>query len=276
MFPDSNHSFEVDRLTQERVVALQKAHVYAPTQTAALSVAVKALEAHQAGAETYASFAEKMKREGTSLQDASLQLWQLPENQPADTKSAIDYAKMILKSDSYTRILECSARGDQRFDPTYARLTICGKDGSIAEFYQNSKRTVSGKIARKGEPIDHIIDPFTGDRLCAQEAPWLYRGLWMMYFFQNPSLVEYAEQFDGFSNISGTDGLEGRYIEIIGAYMKGDRKRYVAVVTCSEWYKNAQRSQKQPLFAQIRSANHTRDAQRASLTKERTPEIVRS
>lgn len=159
------------------------------------------------------------------------------------------------------KVLECSSRGDKRFSPVYAKISIRGKEQSIEEFFLNARRTEDGKRAGRDKPFDYIICPFTGDKLPAKDAADLYRGLWISYFNKNPDLVEYAAQFDDFSNAFHKDGLFSAHEEVIGAYVKGDRDRYVATVKASHWYKNmAQRlsGKKEPrrpsLDAQIQGA----------------------
>lgn len=152
------------------------------------------------------------------------------------------------------KVLECSVRGDRRFSALFAKVSINKKERSIEEWYQDARRTADGKKAGKGKPFDHIVDPFTGDKLPANEAPWFYRGLWITYLSNNPDLVEYASQFDEFSNAFSGKGLENCPEEIIGAYVKGDRQRYVDVVRCSQWYKNMASKKKAALSKQILAA----------------------
>ena len=182
------------------------------------------------------------------------------------------------------KVLECSIRGDRRFSSLFAKVTINGKERSIEEWFQDAKRTADGKKAGKGKPFDYIVDPFTGDKLPGKEAQWMYRGLWITYFAKNPELVEYAEQFDEFTNCfnkyrdpeSEKDlprepgqfnltRLESSVEEVIGAYVKGDRDRYVAVVKASNWYKNMARkrehSRKPALDAKIQDAHERQTEQ---------------
>ena len=181
------------------------------------------------------------------------------------------------------KVLECSIRGDRRFSSLFAKVTINGKERSIEEWFQDAKRTADGRKAGKGKPFDYIVDPFTGDKLPGSEAQWMYRGLWITYFAKNPELVKYAEQFDEFTNCfnkyrepeSAADlphgpgqfnltRLESSVEEVVGAYVKGDRDRYVAVVKASDWYKNMARkrehAKKPALDAKIQDA-HERQAE---------------
>lgn len=236
-------SFE---LAQERIAALEEVEVYGEKQLEALQVAARAIEAHAGGPEAWDAFVKEQKENRISLKDVSMQLWMLPKDQPEETCSVIYFAKLIVMDESYKKVLECSSRGDQRFSPEFAKVKINGIERSISDIYQDAKKIVDYVPGRYGKKVARIEDPFTGDKLSASEAAWLYRGLWMTYFNQNPDLVKYAEQFDGFSNINSKESLEGRYNEIIEAYVKGDRERYVAVVKCSDWYKNMERQLVQP------------------------------
>lgn len=187
------------------------------------------------------------------------------------------------KAEPEKKVLECSIRGDRRFCALFAKVTINGKERSIEEWFQDAKRTADGKKAGKGKPFDYIVDPFTGDKLPGSEAQWMYRGLWITYFAKNPELVKYAEQFDEFTNCfnkyrdpdSEEDlprgpgqfnltRLESSVEEVIGAYVKGDRDRYIAVVKASNWYKNMARKREHPkksaLDAKIQDA-HARQAE---------------
>ena len=112
----------------------------------------------------------------------------------------------------------------------------------------------------------------------------MYRGLWITYFAKNPELVKYAEQFDEFTNCFNKyrdpEGaadlprepgqfnltrLESSVEEVIGAYVKGDRDRYVAVVKASNWYKNMVRKREHPkkpaLDAKIQDAHERQSEQ---------------
>ena len=196
------------------------------------------------------------------------------------------YRNMVSKKEAEPekKVLECSIRGDRRFSSLFAKVTINGKERSIEEWFQDAKRTADGKKAGKGKPFDYIVDPFTGDKLPGSEAQWMYRGLWITYFAKNPALVKYAEQFDEFTNCfnkyrdpeSGKDlprepgqfnltRLESSVEEVIGAYVKGDRDRYVAVVKASNWYKNMARkrehSRKPALDAKIQDAHERQTEQ---------------
>lgn len=202
------------------------------------------------------------------------------------------YRNMVSKKEAAPekKVLECSIRGDRRFSSLFAKVTINGRERSIEEWFQDAKRTAAGKKAGKGKPFDHIVDPFTGDKLPGSEAQWMYRGLWITYFAKNPELVKYAEQFDEFTNCFNKyrdpenakdlprepgqfnlTRLESSVEEVIGAYVKGDRDRYVAVVKASNWYKNMARKRTHPkkpaLDSKIQDA-HERQAKQDKLADQ--------
>lgn len=174
------------------------------------------------------------------------------------------------------KVLECSSRGDRRFSALFAKVTIKGKEKSIEEWYQDAKRTPEGKRAGKGKPFAYIIDPFTGDKLPARDAPDLYRGLWITYLSKNPDLVDYAAQFDAFSDCFQKQRQELTFEEtradfrpditlspadIVGAYAKGDKERYVAGVKTSHWYQNLGGKKHKPLDKQVLAAEGRRPEQ---------------
>lgn len=254
---------ETYNLMRERISALGEVNVWGESQQKAINIVIDAVEAQADGPEAYDAFVEHTNKSDVSFKDATLELWKLPPDQPEGVASAIEYAKKVVMHEEYPRILECSSRGDKRFSSLYAKVCINGKEKSVEEWYQNAKRTADGKKAGKGKPFDYIIDPFTGSKLSVQDAPSLYRGLWITYLKNNPELVKYAEQFDEFTDSFYDPGVRDKQIkayeadpfnkeaeffynnpgllcgaDVIGAYVKGDRERYVGVVKCSRWYKN--------------------------------------
>lgn len=242
-------------LAQERIAALGqvKAHDW---QREALAVAAEAIRAHANGPEAWDAFVKEQKEKGKPFIDVFRQLWGLPEVQPDKAYEAVEFTKLLMTDDaSYKKVLECSDRGDKRFDPEFARVKIGRREETIANLFQEVKQSEVDQGYRRGRRVSQVVDPFTGDKISSREMPWIYRGLWMTYFNQNPELVKYAEQFDKFSNINGRQSLEGRYDEIIEAYVKGSRERYIEVVKCSDWYKNMERKLVQSsLDSQIQNA----------------------
>ena len=242
---------ENNKLVQDRIASLDQVDVFDKNQSFLLQVAAKAIKAHAAGEKVYMDFVEEMHKKDVYLDDICSKLWFLPQKQTEEASSVIEFTKMILNDNKFIKVLECSSRGDIRFTPVNAKITLCGKERSIGELYESSKRSVDGRQVGIGEPFAYVICPFTGDKFPAKEAPWLYHGLWINYLSNNPELVKFAGQFDKFSNFFGGSGIENMYESIIAAYVKGDRKRYVAVVECSDWYKNTKRKTKISLFDKL-------------------------
>lgn len=292
---DENLSDLRDKLTA-RIEALTKAPVATDAQKEAIQVAIGALKAAYEGVEAMVSFAEHQNSHGMRLSDAFHVLADIPVpstdnalqnaiKAASETIEAADLHKEMSpeKVEPEKKVLECSIRGDRRFSSLFAKVTINGRERSIEEWFQDAKRTADGRKAGKGKPFDYIVDPFTGDKLPGKEAQWMYRGLWITYFAKNPELVKYAEQFDEFTNRfnkyrdpkSEADlprgpgqfnltRLESSVEEVVGAYVKGDRDRYVGVVKASDWYKNMARKREHPkrpaLDAKIQDA-HERQAE---------------
>ncbi len=173
----------------------------------------------------------------------SLKKAKMNENRP---EPALDSPPM---KTSTPKVLECSSRGDRRFSSLFANVTIKGKEQSIEVWYQNAKRTADGKKAGKGRPFDHIICPFTGDKLPAGEAENLYKGLWITYLSKNPDLVAYAKGFDAFHDMFSGKNTMNCQADIIAAYVR-DSDSFVKQVRLSAWYQNMA-SKKKPLHQQI-------------------------
>ena len=126
------------------------------------------------------------------------------------------------------KTLECSSRGDKRFSAKYAKVSVFGVVDTIENHYQKSKRDMYGEHVKKGAPVDHFIL----DRMVypASMLSAFYRLLWIKYLDKNPDLVEYAKQFDDF-----TDMFRGKSVncqaDVIRDYLT-DREKLVA--SCSE------------------------------------------
>lgn len=183
-----------------------------------------------------------------------------------DIRFCSDELEIVVEPDKYAeneetkkapepevKVLECSSRGDRRFSALFAKISIKGKEKSIEEIYQDSKRTEDGKKAGKGKPFDYVICPFTGDKLPAEEASNLYKGLWITYFTRNPDLVEYAKGFDEFHDMFRGKDTVNCQADVIAAYIK-DRDAFVADVKQSIWYQNMTTKMKPSINQQIQSA----------------------
>ena len=172
----------------------------------------------------------------------------------------------------HLKILECSSRGDRRFSALFAKVTIKGKEQSIEEWYQNSKRTADGKKAGKGKPFDHIICPFTGDKLPAIEASNLYKGLWITYLSKNPDLVEYASGFDEFHDMFKCKNTVNCQADVIAAYINNS-DAFVDQVKRSSWYQNMAAKKKPTLTQRIQFAEN-KSSDQMNLFEDRTHKSV--
>lgn len=124
--------------------------------------------------------------------------------------------------------LECSSRGDKRFSAFYARITVGGKNDSIENHYQLSKRF--GEMApqtwrdAKGKKPTHFV--VNGKRFEMTHFSCWYKLLWVKYLDQHPELVEYAKQFDTF-----TDMFRGKALncqaDVIRDYIKKGRHHII-------------------------------------------------
>ena len=100
---------------------------------------------------------------------------------------------------SNKKVLECSSKGDRRFSAMYAKVEVFGVTDSIENHYQRSKRDAKGSPVRKGQPVNHFV--LNNRKFPAAMLTGFYRLLWIKYPGKNPELVEYARQFDEFTDI---------------------------------------------------------------------------
>jgi hypothetical protein len=119
--------------------------------------------------------------------------------------------------------LECSSKGDKRFSAFYAFVEFDGKYDSIEHHYQNCKRNSKHQHCQKGEYVSYIV--VCGQKLPASDLTPFYRYLWYSYLRQNPSLVDYASQFNTF-----TDMFRGKSIncqaDCVKAYVNRNQAFY--------------------------------------------------
>ena len=97
------------------------------------------------------------------------------------------------------KVLECSSRGDKRFSAMYAKVVAFGVPDTIENHYQKCKRTAEGNLVKKGQPVNHMV--LNGHRFPVEMLTDWYRLLWIKYLDGNPVLVEYAKQFDEFTDM---------------------------------------------------------------------------
>lgn len=123
--------------------------------------------------------------------------------------------------------LECSSKGDKRFSAFYAYVDFNGKYDSIERHYQSAKRNAQHQPCHKGEYVSYIL---IGDqKLPASDLTPFYRYLWYLYLRQNPTLVDYASQFNTF-----TDMFRGKSIncqaDCVKAYVNRDQVFYAPIL----------------------------------------------
>ncbi|MED0738794.1 DUF6977 family protein [Aneurinibacillus thermoaerophilus] len=122
------------------------------------------------------------------------------------------------------KVLECSSAGDKRFSAFYASVNAFGKNASIEEHYQLSKR-FGERVPRtikeaKGKKPTHI--ELNGKSYPLEFLSQWYKLLWLKYLDCHPDLVKYASQFDIF-----TDKFRGKAVncqaDVIKQYVKNGR-----------------------------------------------------
>jgi len=97
------------------------------------------------------------------------------------------------------KVLECSSRGDKRFSAMFAKVEAFGVLDTIENHYQKCKKNDAGGSVRKGQPVDHMV--LNCRKFPAAMLTDWYRLLWIKYLDKNPELVEYAKQFDEFTDM---------------------------------------------------------------------------
>ena len=121
------------------------------------------------------------------------------------------------------KYLECSSKGDKRFSAFYAKVDCYGVIDSIENIYQSVKRNGLGEKVGKGKKVEYIS--INGHILDPKFLTPFYKLLWCKYLDNNPELVEYAKDFDVF-----TDMFRGKCIncqaDVIRDYVKKGR-RYI-------------------------------------------------
>lgn len=98
------------------------------------------------------------------------------------------------------RILECSSKGDKRFSAFYAKIFYKGEWKCIEALYQQSKR-FNGKILKhsKGKMPTSVV--WMDNEYDVKYLTSLYYWLWWHYLSTNEDLVEYAKEFDEYSDM---------------------------------------------------------------------------
>ena len=125
------------------------------------------------------------------------------------------------------KVLECHSRGDKRFSSLYARVSVFGKEDTIENHYQLSKRIYGQNKPKdwrdlKGKEIDFFE---VNNRLYPKEyITDFYKLLWVKYFDRNPSLLEFASTFDDFNDIFKSKNSINCQADVIRDIVKKGRK----------------------------------------------------
>lgn len=130
---------------------------------------------------------------------------------------------------SVKNVLECSSRGDKRFSALYAEVEVCGKRASIEEHYQLAKRfpwaPKTWHEAKGRKPVYLEI--------CGQQFPvsyltsW-YALLWLLYLDAHPELVEYAKQFDDYSDCFAKPNCNSQ-ADMVRVYVRHGREALLSL-----------------------------------------------
>lgn len=126
------------------------------------------------------------------------------------------------------KVLECSSKGDRRFSAMYAKVEAFGVLDTIENHYQKSKRNAVGGSVKKGQPVDHMVLNCHKFHV-AMLTDW-YRLLWIKYLDGNPELVEYARQFDEFTDMFRGKNTVNCQADVIRDYVS-DRKKLLLSAT---------------------------------------------
>jgi hypothetical protein len=132
------------------------------------------------------------------------------------------------------KVLECSSHGDIRFSAFGAKVNLYGVYDTIENHYQTSKRFGNYKPrtwgqAKGKQPTHFSINDTDFD---LKHLASFYKLLWLEYLDCHPELVEYAMQYDDFS-----DKFKGKssicQADVIRQYIKEGRESILS--DCKEF-----------------------------------------
>ncbi|WPS85526.1 macro domain-containing protein (plasmid) [Brevibacillus halotolerans] len=134
-----------------------------------------------------------------------------------------------------SKILECSSKGDKRFSALSAKVNVNIKGfnrfDTIDAHYQDAKEFIdeSGHFVKardwreakawQKEGRKPVRVNIRGIILPIDFLTYYYKLLWMKYLDTNPQLVEYAKQFDDYSDMFRGKSKNCQ-ADVIGQYMK--------------------------------------------------------
>jgi O-acetyl-ADP-ribose deacetylase (regulator of RNase III) len=135
-----------------------------------------------------------------------------------------------------TKVLECSSKGDKRYSAFYAKVKVFDVFDSIEVHYQNCKEflDLSGDFVfasnwkeakewqKQGKmPVRININ---GLRLPIDYLTPYYKLLWVKYLDANKGLVEYAKQFDEFTDMFRGKNTMNCQADVVAQYVKQGRE----------------------------------------------------
>lgn len=127
--------------------------------------------------------------------------------------------------------LECSTKGDKRFSSLYARIKIGEEIKSIENWYQLSKsfdgkRFDNFRDVKRYQHQGNNPDAFymKGEKFEIKLISQFYKLMWARYLDKHPSLVEYASQFDDFTDCFRNKNTINCQCDVIKQYVKEGRE----------------------------------------------------
>lgn len=137
------------------------------------------------------------------------------------------------------KVLECSTKGDKRFSALNAKVLVKVNGielfDSIEVHYQNAKEYlnefgdfVKAKDWKEAKHWQHkrqkpVRLNINGVILPLEYLSQYYKTLWVKYLDANPSLVDYAKQFDDFTDFYRTEQTMNCQADVIKQYVKEGR-----------------------------------------------------
>ena len=140
----------------------------------------------------------------------------------------------VLVLNGQIKVLECSSKGDTRFSALSAKVLVNGNLDTIENHYQLSKRfnglaPLDWRDAKGKQPTSFVV----GDREIAfmYLSQW-YELLWCKYLDAHPELVEFASNYDDFSDRFRGKKTINCQADVIRQYVKEGRDSLIA--ECSD------------------------------------------
>ena len=134
------------------------------------------------------------------------------------------------------KILECSSKGDKRYSAFYAKTTVFGKNDSIENHHQLSKRFGNSVPSTwrdsKGKKATHFN--INSKDIDVKHLSSFYKLLWCKYLDEHPELVQYAKQFDDYSDMFKGSSVNCQ-ADAIRQYVKDGRESVIK--DCQEFIK---------------------------------------